>query len=179
MIFNRRDGSQIDFQLNQPGNGSLSVQLTGDFMVYKEFDELSGAEVYEILKARSAVFMIEQSIFYLDMDDVDYRSIHIYEQGEDGTVCSYLRLFSSDKGDSIARIGRVLTRDRGVGNGRKLLQAAERYAGEAGYKAIELDAQKQTVLFYQKCGYEIVSEEFIEAGIPHIKMRKSTAEPSR
>ena len=141
-------------------------------MECRRFDELTGTEVYEILKARSAVFMMEQKIFYLDMDNIDYKSIHIFEQGTDGRVTVYLRLFPSEERPEAARIGRVLTMDRGLGNGRKLLCAAEEYALRNGYSEIVLDAQVQTVRFYQKCGYEVISKEFIEAGIPHVQMRK-------
>ena len=78
-----------------------------DFYV-KPFDALSGAEVYEILKARSAVFMMEQEIRYLDIDDIDYRSLHCFmmEEGKvvimaAGTGSPY---FTTDTGSSLRGI---------------------------------------------------------------------------
>ena len=141
-------------------------------MLIKRFDELSGREVYEILKARSAVFMMEQNIHYLDMDDVDYRSIHFAETDDSGHVTAYLRMYESEEDRTAVNIGRVLVMDRGRGNGQKLIDRAFSYAAENGYHQICCDAQKQTVSFYEKCGFHVVSEEFIEAGLPHVRMQR-------
>ena len=139
--------------------------------VIKKFDELSGREVYEILKARSTVFMMEQNIHYLDMDDVDYRSVHFVEVDDDGHVIAYLRMYASDE-DGAVNVGRVLVLERGQGNGRELVNLAIDYATQKGYRYVFCNAQKQTVAFYERCGFETISEEFIEAGIPHVRMRK-------
>lgn len=142
-------------------------------MLIKRFDELSGREVYEILKVRSAVFMMEQNIRYLDMDDVDYRSVHFAEEDDAGHVTAYLRMYESEEDRTAVRIGRVLAVDRGHGNGRKLVDRAVGYAAENGYRRIGCDAQKQTVPFYEKCGFQRDSEEFMEAGIPHVRMQRT------
>lgn len=47
-------------------------------LIVKEFSELSTKELYEILKSRSKIFVVEQNINYLDMDDIDYRSLHCF-----------------------------------------------------------------------------------------------------
>ena len=139
-------------------------------MRVKMFGELSLNELYEILKARSEVFMMEQNIHYLDMDDVDYGAIHIFELN-DGRVTAYLRMY--DTGEKSAyQIGRVLTRRRGGGDGRRLLAAAEDYARSHEKTYLACDAQVQSKGFYDKTGFVAVSDEFIEAGIPHIKMEK-------
>jgi ElaA protein len=142
-------------------------------MLIRRFDELSGREVYEILKARSAVFMMEQNIHYLDMDDVDYRSVHFAEADDAGHVTAYLRMYEEDEDRTSVRIGRVLAMERGHGSGRKLVECAVGYAAEKGYRRICCDAQKQTVPFYEKCGFRSVSEEFMEAGIPHVRMQRA------
>ena len=141
-------------------------------MIIKKFEELTGSEVYEILKARSAVFMMEQNIHYLDMDDIDYRSIHFADMDGSGHVTAYLRMYGSEEDRAAVNIGRVLTVMRGSGNGRKLIDRAVSYASENGYRKVCCDAQKQTVLFYEKCGFHRISDEFIEAGIPHIRMQR-------
>jgi ElaA protein len=139
--------------------------------VIKKFDELSGREVYEILKARSAVFTMEQNIHYMDMDDVDYRSVHFAEVDDDGHVIAYLRMFAADDAEAV-NVGRVLVLARGQGNGRELMNLAIDYATQKGYRCIFCNAQKQTIAFYERCGFETISEEFIEAGIPHVRMRR-------
>ena len=61
----------------------------------KFFDELSTGELYEILKARAEIFVVEQNCVYQDLDDLDYRSLHVFCQ-EDGIVTAYLRAFFND-----------------------------------------------------------------------------------
>lgn len=145
-------------------------------MIIKTFTELNTKEVYEILKARSAVFMIGQNIHYLDMDDVDYDCIHIFDTDDKGKVIAYLRMYRSDIDDEHLNFGRVLTTDRGKGIGRMLIDTAAEYAKAKGYKYVSCDAQIQSEGFYLKCGFIETSEEFIEAGIPHIKMEKNVWE---
>ena len=138
----------------------------------KKFNELSGREVYEILKVRSQVFMLEQGIRCLDMDGVDFDCLHLFFE-EQGKILGYLRAFSLDEKGNV-KIGRVLTTCRGKGIGRSLMQQVENalpkyFSGEYIY----VDAQKQAVPFYEKCGFACISEEFMEEGVPHIKMQKS------
>lgn len=150
--------------------------------VVKTFPALSGAELYEILKARNEVFVVEQKICYPDMDDIDYRSVHVYitDHNEDvlasdcqprPAVKGYLRVFE-ERVQGVARIGRVLTRDRGRGLGAMILSEGIRVAKEQ-FKANEivLDAQQYCIGFYEKAGFRQESEPFIEDGIPHVRMR--------
>ena len=80
--------------------------------VCKRFDELTGKELYELLKARSAIFVVEQNCPYLDMDDVDYESIHMFYE-EEGKVLAYCRTFVAECGG--VKIGRVLSAEHGKG----------------------------------------------------------------
>lgn len=133
----------------------------------KRFDELSGAEVYEILKARSAVFMLEQSIRCLDPDGADYDCLHCFFE-ENGAVAAYLRAFPD--GGKI-HIGRVLTRTRGRGHGRMIMERGIEAAREAfGELAVTVDAQKRAEGFYKRLGFETVSGEFLEEGVVHVRM---------
>lgn len=139
---------------------------------WKRFEELSGAEVYEILKARSAVFMMEQEIRYLDMDDMDYRSFHGFLTDE-GTVVAYLRAFA-DEAPQVFHIGRVLTVRRGVGLGRELMEKSmDRLGRENGCRKVILHSQVGAAGFYEKLGFLPVGDEFIEAGIPHVAMERA------
>ena len=136
--------------------------------VAKTFDELTTREIYEILKARAAVFVVEQNIVYQDMDDKDYDSLHVYYE-EDGKVTAYLRAFETEPG--IVRMGRVLTLQHGQGLGRKLLNyALEEIRQSYSPKIIALDSQCHAIGFYEKAGFKVCSEEFLEEGVWHVKM---------
>ena len=77
-------------------------------LIAKFFDELSPQEVYEILKARAEIFVVEQKILYQDMDDIDYKSLHCFFV-RNGKTAAYLRAFPVDGNGNVVRIGRVLT----------------------------------------------------------------------
>ncbi len=134
----------------------------------KYFNELTTSELYEILKARAMVFVIEQKILYLDMDDIDYRSLHVfYTNGKE--VTSYLRAYEKEPG--VIQLGRVLTVVHGTGLGSKLLKAGiyevrERY----NPKKIYIEAQSYATGYYELEGFKVTSDEFMEDGIPHVKM---------
>ncbi len=133
----------------------------------KLFHELTVAEIYEILKARSRVFQLEQGIRYLDEDDVDYDSLHCFFE-ENGCVIAYLRAFP-DNGK--IRVGRVLTVTRGQGHGRLLMARSVEAAREKfGSRAVVMDAQKHAEGFYRKLGFVTTSGEFLEEGVVHVKM---------
>ena len=61
--------------------------------VQKTFDELTNRELYEILRAREAVFVVEQNCPYYDIDGLDYPSLHMFYKEEDGSVQACLRIF--------------------------------------------------------------------------------------
>ena len=134
----------------------------------KIFDELSPREVYEILKARAAVFVKEQSIIYVDEDDVDYVSLHCFFW-EDEIVKAYLRAYPGDEGT--IRIGRVLTIEHGRGMGTALMKrAVASVRGKYGCDRICMDAQMRAVPFYERLGFEVTSEPYLEEGIRHVDM---------
>lgn len=139
--------------------------------VEKFFQELTAKEVYEILKVRAKVFMLEQEIHCLDMDDMDYESLHVFAQ-EEGRVVAYLRAYATSY-DGDIRIGRVLTARRGEGLGKEIMKrGVESIQRKMNGKRIFLDAQLHAKGFYEKCGFVTVSEEFLEEGIPHVKMER-------
>ena len=134
----------------------------------KTFEQLSSTELYEILKARSAVFVVEQTCPYQDIDGGDYESLHVYLE-EEGKLLAYLRCYEQD--EHTARIGRVLTMERGKGLGRPLMEAGIQAVREH-YKAnsVYIEAQCYAIGFYNKFGFEVCGEEFLEDGIPHVPM---------
>ena len=137
----------------------------------KYFNDLSSREVYEILKARAAVFIVEQNIVYQDMDDIDYRSLHVFTE-EDGKVTSYLRAYAKDPDNpDVIKMGRVLTIEHGKGLGKILLKAGiDEIKAKFNPKTIYIEAQKYAIGFYEKEGFKVISDEFLEEGIMHVQM---------
>lgn len=140
----------------------------------RHFADLSNTELYEILKARFAVFYLEQNIRYQDFDGIDYNAIHLALHRK-GHVLAYARLF---KGKERGRwiLGRMLTTEREKGHGRYILLQAISEAERQGAKSLVLHAQTQVVPFYEKFGFETSGKTFMEADIPHITMIKKLTE---
>ena len=134
----------------------------------KYFHELNTTELYEILKARTEIFAVEQNIIYQDMDNIDYDSLHCFFM-EDGRVIAYLRAFYQD--EDVVKIGRVLTVEHGHGIGRELmLQSLKAIKEKMKYKKITMDAQKYAVGFYEKFHFKVTSDDFLEEQIVHVVM---------
>ena len=139
-------------------------------LVIKKFDRLTPREVYEILKIRTAVFVVEQECPYQEVDGTDYDSLHVWLE-EDGEIVAYLRVFERDAENDTVQIGRVLSKRRGEGLGAKVMgYGIEAAQLEMGAKAIFIEAQTYALDFYKKFGFEPCGEEFLEDGIPHTPM---------
>lgn len=142
-------------------------------MVFKSkvFDELTTAELYEIIKSRTEVFLLEQNIVCQDLDDMDYKSLHCFIE-QKGRVIAYLRAFSVDS--ETAKIGRVLTLSHGNGTGRELMEKSlAEIKKNFNCKKIYISSQKHAVGFYEKFGFTICSAEYMEEGVVHIAMERS------
>jgi len=137
------------------------------------FDDLSLRELYELLRLRQQVFILEQQSFYADIDGKDQDTLHyLIQDRETGKMLGSIRL-SLDAAASAARIGRVvISQDaRGSGLGRILMQAGiDRATAQLSGCDIHVSAQAYLEQFYQSLGFRTVSEVYIEDGIPHIDM---------
>lgn len=124
---------------------------------------------------RHEVFVEGQGVpVDLERDDRDDQSstLHFVAYDE-GRPVGAARLCPA--GDGVGKVQRVAVRepDRGRGWGRRLMAALEDAARGAGYDRLELDAQTHAVVFYERLGYEVTSDEvFTDAGIPHLSMAK-------
>lgn len=137
----------------------------------KTFEELTTKELYEILKSRGDIFLMEQEILYVDEDDVDYKSLHIFSM-ENGRVTSYLRAFKGEE-KGVIKIGRVLTLKHGTGLGKELMSfALKEIASRMNPVRICMDAQTHAIGFYEQFGFKVTSEEYMEEGILHVDMCK-------
>ena len=137
-------------------------------IVSKFFDELTTTELYELLKARSEIFVVEQNCIYQDLDDKDYKSLHVFCE-EEGRVVAYLRAFV--KAEGVVQIGRVLSVQHGIGMGGRILQAGLQQVKEKfALQKIYIEAQCYAIGYYEREGFSVCSEEFLEDGIPHVQM---------
>ena len=137
-------------------------------MISKFFDELTVAELYEILRTRSEIFVVEQNCAYQDPDGRDRDSLHVFFM-EDGRVRACLRSFMKDS--ETAQMGRVVTLVHGQGLGEKLLRAGiEEIRAKQAPRRIFIEAQCRAAGFYEKAGFKVCSEPFMEDGIPHVGM---------
>ena len=124
------------------------------------------------LAVRRRVFVEEQDVpERLELDGKDEPATHFLARSE-GDPVGTARL--RDHGDGVAKVERVavLESHRGQGWGGRILSVVEDHAREAGFERIRLDAQVPVVGFYRRFGYEVVTEEFLDAGIPHRSMTK-------
>jgi predicted GNAT family N-acyltransferase len=137
----------------------------------------SWAELGEGARAvRIAVFVVEQNIAAEEeWDEWDALSLHAVARDNTGQPIGTGRLlppaFDADK--STGHIGRmaVLKESRHRQIGGAILQALMRAAPAQGYTAIVLHAQKYVASFYARHGFVAEGEEFLEVGIPHVRMR--------
>ena len=140
----------------------------------KTFDELSTNELYEIMKLRQDVFIIEQQCIYPDIDQKDRNSLHVIVKDYD-EIIAYLRVLEKGISFDEVGIGRVISKYRRKGLGTLVLKAGIQAAKEI-YHAdkIVIEAQTYAKHFYELQGFVQCSDEFLEDGIPHIKMTLKT-----
>lgn len=139
-------------------------------LIIKKFSQLSTEELYEILRLRVAVFVVEQNCPYQEIDEADKEAYHLWLRDENG-IAAYLRVM--DRGVTLPEvsIGRVIAARRRMGLGSRILKEgialAER---ELAAEKIMLEAQVYARSLYEKAGFVQSSGEFLEDGIPHILM---------
>lgn len=138
----------------------------------KKFKELKTEEIYKILALRNEVFIVEQECAYLDCDNKDLNSYHLFSE-EDGEIIAYLRILEKGVSYDEISIGRVSVKKshRGEGIAREMLSKAIMFI-ENNLKedTIKIQAQAYLIDFYSSLGFKAVSEEYLEDNIPHIDM---------
>lgn len=123
---------------------------------------------------RKEVFVKEQEVpLDIEIDELEDEAIHfvIYNDNNEPQAAARLRIIEDQKA-KLERIC-VLKKARSFGLGHQLLEALETEAMAKGAKVAVMHAQVQAMPFYEKKGYQAVSEPFEEAGITHVKMTKS------
>lgn len=138
----------------------------------KTFSELTTAELYEIIKARVNVFVVEQDCPYPDLDDNDQKAIHLWAE-KNGEVLAYCRIFDKGIKYSETSIGRVVTTEngRGTGLGKQLIKyALEIIENRLGTSEVRISAQDYLLKFYSDFGFQDTGKKYLEDNIPHTEM---------
>lgn len=142
---------------------------------YCAFDELSNIELYELLKLRTDVFVVEQNCPYPELDNLDQEAMHLLlNNKQSGKLGAYLRVFYPELGKrSFARIGRVVVRedDRKKGYGKVMMQQViDLLQRKFPQTPIKIAAQTYLLAFYQSFGFKVLGNTYIEDGIEHVDM---------
>lgn len=138
----------------------------------KKFSELTAYELYDILKLRSEVFVVEQNCIYQDIDSNDKLSYHLFLEDKE-EIIAYLRVLPKGVSYPEASIGRVLTKAdcRKKGLSREMVNRAISFiVNTLEEKEIRISAQSYLLGFYNSLGFEPVSDIYLEDGIEHIEM---------
>lgn len=143
----------------------------------KKFQELTTDELYELLKVRSEVFVVEQNCVYQDLDYDDQKSIHLWLTEDSASsqtnekVVALARVCPAGTHMKEISIGRVITTERGKGYGKQImLHAIDAAIKHFGATLIDIEAQEYAKGFYEGVGFKQSSDTFMLDGIPHIKM---------
>lgn len=140
----------------------------------KTFEQLSKTELYNILKLRSEVFVVEQDCVYQDIDGKDEKALHIIGI-KNNKVIAYTRCFKPVDYFKEASIGRVVVKrsQRKFKYGNEvMLVSIETIKQHFNTTVIKLSAQCYLNKFYTNLGFNPIGEEYLEDGIPHIAMIK-------
>ena len=168
----RLDGRVVTDEGEANGDERLAFQkLNNEPILHKKsFQELTVDELYELLRVRSEVFVVEQDCVYQDMDGDDQKAIHLW-LALDGKIVALARVCPAGTHMKEISIGRVITTVRGKGYGKQIMLYAIDAAKEHfGAKQIDIEAQEYAKGFYKSVGFRQSSDTFILDGIPHIKM---------
>ena len=133
----------------------------------KRFSDLKLEELYGILRVRSEVFVTGQKCLYVDPDGRDFGSVQVFASKGD-RIIGCLRIYGKEAG--VVQIGRVavIESQRGTGIGRMMMRQAISHVMEnLTDEKIYLEAQTYAIGFYEKLGFKVISDEFLDEGIPH------------
>lgn len=141
------------------------------------FEALTTAELYRALRLRSAVFVVEQSCAFQDLDGLDAVAVHLLGESLDaetnGQLLAYARLLPAGAAFAEASIGRVVTSSAARGSGlghRLMIEAIAELHRCWGVQPIRIGAQAHLQSYYGQCGFVPRGDIYLEDGIDHIEM---------
>lgn len=150
---------------------SVANELNGTWLRFEEFDlDL----LYDLLRLRQEVFIVEQNCAFEEIDGKDRIALHyLLRNTQNGAIAGGIRIFLPSDQRPFSRIGRVVVAKshRGTGLGKNLMRAGiEKCLELASGSPIHLSAQAHLERFYGELGFLRASEEYLEDGIPHLDM---------
>lgn len=141
-------------------------------IVVKSFEELSKLELYNILRLRAEVFIVEQNCVYQDIDNKDQKAHHVILL-KDESIIGYTRIFNPGDYFSEASIGRVVISEKERHNnyGSDLMKTSINFIhNQLQEQVIKISAQCYLEKFYKGLGFISKGESYLEDGIPHVAM---------
>ena len=148
----------------------MKTQITWSVL---HFEDLSVKQLFDVLQLRNQIFIVEQNCPYLDVDEKDLNSFHVFGVNQKRKIIATSRVLPPGVSYSEASIGRVAVAidSRGTGIGDELnrvsMEFIRNYFGDI---PIRLSAQKHLTNYYNKHGFKVVSDPYDEDGIPHVEM---------
>ncbi len=140
--------------------------------IVKPFEELTNEELYQLLRLRNEVFVVEQNCPYQDLDNKDQFSLHVLGfYNNELVACT--RLFAPGDCYQESSIGRVVVKAnyRALKFGHALMQfSIEEVNRQYQTSNIKIGAQSYLVKFYNSHGFYQVGDPYLEDGIPHMYM---------
>lgn len=137
----------------------------------KTFDALTNTELYDLLKLRSDVFVVEQTAIYQDLDDKDQASTHYFIKENDQIVAYVRTLPRGVKFNDAASIGRVVTnlQARHKGYARILINQAIEDVLKTDHRIL-IEGQAYLRAYYESFGFKVISGLYLVDGIDHYLM---------
>ena len=143
------------------------------YWTWKQFEEISGTEMHEILSERQKVFVVEQKCVYQDADKLDSQSWHLVGRDSEEILAAYARINFPGAKYKEPSFGRILTSqaNRAIGLGRQIIQhCIEKCEIEYPDMTIRISAQTYLIGFYKEFCFEIVGQPYDDEGVEHIDM---------
>lgn len=129
-------------------------------------------ELEAVYQIRTEVFVEEQNVPpEEELDAFDKTATHFIAYDDDMPIAAGRLRFTEDGYGKLERIC-VLKSQRGKSIGKQLMLKMEEEIMKQHLNKAKLNAQTHAENFYQKLGYEVISDEFLDAGIPHVTMVK-------
>jgi len=142
-------------------------------LIIKRFEELETLELYNILKLRAEIFVVEQECAYQDIDDKDKFAYHMFYKDNEQNIIAYLRILDENQRFDCISIGRLVVKDsyRLKGLATDIMSCAIKYiTSDLNKTTIKISAQVHLKNFYSSLGFKQCSDMYLEDGIKHIEM---------
>lgn len=135
------------------------------------FEDLPRRALYDILRLRAEVFVVEQDCVFSDPDGRDHEPAceHLWIADEDSVVAALRCL---DEGGGVWSIGRIVCRvdARSSGTASHLVRAGIDHVHALGATRVVIGAQAQLLDWYRRFGFEVSGPRYLEDGILHVPM---------